>query len=351
MNLDEDEKWLKVALEEGRKGVGLTAPNPPVGAVLVKNGVELARGWHQKVGSPHAERGALAKVTAEQAAGASAYVTLEPCSTEGRTGACTTALIKAGVARVVYGSRDPNPAHVGMADQILRDAGIEVVAGVCQEECDDLIRGFRMVQTRGRPWVIAKTAMSLDGRITRPPGEGQWLTGAEAREQVHLLRGEVDAILTSGETLRSDDPALTIRSEEVSSKKVQPWRVVLSRSEIEKERYQVFTDEFRERSLLFQNVDLYESLRTLAGERQVNTVLLEAGGNLLGAFSDQGLIDEWVIYVAPLVLGGPDSALRGSGAGSLEERLSLKGVKIEKVGNDLCARGVVDRSGPAPLQR
>jgi diaminohydroxyphosphoribosylaminopyrimidine deaminase / 5-amino-6-(5-phosphoribosylamino)uracil reductase len=351
MKRNEDEKWMRVALEEARRGIGLTSPNPPVGAVLVKDGRELSRGWHQRAGEKHAERDALSKLAAGEAEGATAYVTLEPCSTQGRTGACARALIEAGVARVVYGVRDPNPEHAGRADGILNEAGIAVEVGVCERECAHLIRGFAMVQTEGRPWVIAKTAMSLDGRITRPPGEGQWLTGPEAREQVQLLRGEVDAILTSGETVRRDNPALTIRSMEVPAQKKQPWRVVMTREGLERDRYQLFTDEWKERSVLFEKIDEYEVLRTLAMKYESNTILLEAGGDLLGLFSDQGLIDEWVIYLSPMVLGGPKPALGGEGTASLEERLLLKELRIEQIGKDVCARGLVDREGRRPLAR
>lgn len=351
MNRSEDEKWVRIALEEAAGGIGLTSPNPPVGAVIVKDGIELARGWHRKAGSAHAEKDALSKLSGGGGKGATVYVTLEPCSTHGRTGACATALIDAGIATVVYGAKDPNPDHAGRADEILAEAGIEVRSGVCEAECLHLIRGFAMVQTAGRPWVIAKTAMSLDGKITRPAGEGQWLTGSEAREQVQLLRGEVDAILTSGETLRLDDPALTIRSDRVSSKKEQPWRVVSTRKKIDRSRYQLFNDEHRERSLVFENVSQYDLLRTLAKEYSVDTVLLEAGGNLLGSYLDEGLIDEWVIFLAPMVVGGGTPAVGGEGREKLEERLSLKSITIQQVGGDLVARGLVDRDGPRPLER
>jgi diaminohydroxyphosphoribosylaminopyrimidine deaminase/5-amino-6-(5-phosphoribosylamino)uracil reductase len=208
-----------------------------------------------------------------------------------------------------------------------------------------------MVVKEGRPWVIAKTAMSLDGRITRPHGEGQWLTGEEAREEVQLLRGEADAILTSGETLRRDDPAMTIRSAKVSSEKVQPWRVVLTRKGVEKRGLRLFQDDFRERTLVFENMPKYEILRTLAAECGATTVLLEAGGELLGSFLDEGLIDEWVVYLAPLVTGGPVVAVGGEGSATLEERISLEKISIQRVGKDLCARGVVRRNGLRPLER
>jgi len=351
MKNHDEKRWIQVALEEARQGIGLTAPNPPVGSVIVRDEIVLARGWHRGAGTPHAERNALANLASGEARGATAYVTLEPCSTHGQTGACTDALIEAGVSRVVYGARDPNPAHFGRADEVLRAAGIEVVSGVCEEECLHLIRGFAMVQTMGRPWVIAKTAMSLDGRITRPAVEEQWLSGPGAREEVQGLRAEVDAIVTSGETVRRDNPSLTLRSSEISPDKKQPWRVVLTKAGLDQSKYQLFNHDFAERSLLFQNEGIEATLSQLVTNQSVNTILLESGGGLMGAFLDAGLIDEWVIYLAPLVTGGPTPAVGGQGAASLEERFSLKYLTIHQVGNDLCARGLVDRAGPPVLVR
>ena len=351
MKISEDEKWIRAALEEGRRGIGFTAPNPPVGAVIVKNGIAIARGWHHKVGSPHAEKDALSKLKEEEAQGATVYVTLEPCSTHGRTGACTEALISAGVSKVVYGACDPNPSHSGGADKILESAGIKVVTGILEEECQDLIRGFSTVQTLGRPWLIAKTAMSLDGRITRPKGEGQWLSGTEAREEVQQLRTEADAILTSGETIRRDNPALTLRGSGISSEKPQPWRVVMTQQGLAQKDFQIFEDEWKDRTLIFQNQNKYDVLQTLAEQHGVNTVLLETGGSLLGSFLDEGLIDELVIYLTPLVTGGPSVAVGGQGVETLEERLNLKNVRIHQVGRDICARGIVNRESLKPLDR
>lgn len=351
MKISENEKWIRIALGEGRKGIGLTAPNPPVGAVVVKDGVEIARGWHHKVGSPHAEKDALSKLKEDEVRGATVYVTLEPCSTHGRTGACTEALISAGVSKVVYGACDPNPSHSGEADKILEAAGIRVVTGILEEECQDLIRGFSTVQTLGRPWLIAKTAMSLDGRITRRKGEGQWLSGTEAREEVQELRSEADAILTSGETVRRDDPALTLRGAGISSEKTQPWRVIMTQQGFDKKDFQIFEDEWKERTLIFKNQNKYDVLHTLAEQHGVNTVLLEIGGSLLGSFLDEGLVDEWVIYLTPLVTGGPSVAVGGQGSETLEARLNLKNVRIHQVGRDICARGIVDRKNIQPLER
>jgi len=351
MMVSEDESWMSLTLEEAKRGTGLTSPNPPVGAVIVKEGRELARGWHQGAGLPHAERDALGKITASEARGATVYVTLEPCSTKGRTGACCDALMEAGVARVVYGARDPNRNHQGRADEILKKVGIEVISGILEKECRHLIRGFSMVQESGRPWVIAKTAISLDGRITRPPGEGQWLSGPMAREEVQLLRADSDAIITSGKTLRADNPALTLRHTGISAAKKQPWRVVVTERRIEQSEYRIFQDEHQDRTLLFPGRSKYEVLRTLASDYDVSTVLLEAGGFLLGAFQDEGLIDEWVIYLTPMVMGGPRVGLGGTGSQTLEDRLSLENVVIHRVGSDLCARGLVKRDGPFALER
>ena len=351
MKTTEDAKWVRVALEEGRKGIGLTAPNPSVGAVVVKDGLEIARGWHHKLGSPHAEKDALSKLKKDEARGSTVYVTLEPCSTHGQTGACTEALISAGVSKVVYGTCDPNPSHGGAADKILEAAGIKVITGVLEAECQELIRGFSMVKTQGRPWLIAKTAMSLDGRITRRKGEGQWLSGTEAREEVQELRSEADAILTSGETVRRDDPALTLRGSGISSEKPQPWRVVMTQQGFDKKDFQIFEDEWKERTLIFKNQNKYDVLHTLAEQHGVNTVLLEIGGSLLGSFLDEGLVDEWVIYLTPLVTGGPSVAVGGQGSETLEARLNLKNVRIHQVGRDICARGIVDRKNLQPLER
>ena len=351
MTESEIRHWMAQALAEARKGIGRTTPNPPVGAVIVKEGREIARGWHRKAGLPHAEREALSSLLHQEAKGATIFVTLEPCSSTGRTGACCDALIEAGVARVIYGARDPNPAHGGQADEILRAAGIEVLAGVLEKECQEVIRGFTSVQTKERPWVIAKTAISLDGRITRPSGEGQWLSSEEARRGVQRLRGEVDAIITSGATLRADDPALTIRDPKVLGDRKQPRRVVFTKRDTDWSGYRMFQDKDRGQNLVFGNLPLYDNLRTLALDHGLSTVLVEAGGDLLGSLNDEGLIDEWVIYLTPLVTGGPAVGLGGKGAVTLDDRLGLDDLTIERVGPDLRARGLVRREKPRVLER
>lgn len=338
-----DEDYMRLALAEALKGVGLTSPNPPVGAVIVRDGVVLGRGWHRRAGEAHAERVAIASVAdKEDLKGASIYVTLEPCSTVGRTGACTNALIEYGFACVVYGARDVNPDHAGAADNILTAVGIEVVSGVLVDECEALIRGFSKRISQGLPWVIAKTAMGLDGRITRPDGEGQWLTGSEARAEAHRMRAEVDAIIVGGKTVRMDDCSLTIRDTAVSADKVQPWRVVLTQSGKKNLPLEakVFSDEFKDRTLVYENMSLEQSLRELA-DLGCNSVLLECGGVLMRQFIEQGLVDEVAVFFAPLLTGGDDFGF-GVG-GHLEKSLALDNMQVKQVGDDVMLRGVVVR--------
>lgn len=336
---------MAVALEEARKGLGRTAPNPPVGAVIVKNHQLLGRGWHRAAGQPHAEREALTDAVhhygAEAIRGATAYVTLEPCSTHGRTPPCTGALIEAGIARVVYACVDENPDHAGRADELLAKTGIEVVSGVRADEARRLLRPFFKVRQSGLPWVIWKTAMSLDGRITRPPGEGQWLTGESARADVQQLRSSVDAILTSGEIVRRDNPALTIRVPALLEGRAQPWRVIASdRPESLAADLAVFTAASPERTLIRPRANLTGTLRDLASEQGILSVLVEAGGVFSAALFEAGLVDEVVVYYAPLLCGGTLPGLAGSGFGS---SLQLEEIGFERFGNDLRVRGLVKR--------
>ena len=334
---------MRIALDEARKGIGKTAPNPPVGAVVVKGGNLLGSGWHRAAGQPHAEREALADALEKQGAhalrGSTVYITLEPCSTQGRTPPCTQGLIDAGVARVVYACVDANKDHAGRADALLQQAGIEVVSGVCREEAEKILRPFFKVQRSGLPWVIWKTAMSLDGRLTRPPGEGQWLTSETARADVQRLRSQVDAILTSGETVRRDLPELTIRVPSLLDGRLQPWRVVFSdRPESLPQGAALFSDAHRERTLIRPRQDLEGSLRRLVREQGVLACMTEAGGVFSAALMEAGLVDEVVVYLAPILCGGPTPAMAGAG---LEASLRLKEISYRQLGDELCLSGVL----------
>lgn len=334
---------MALALAEARKGVGKTSPNPPVGALIVKGGELLGTGWHRRAGLPHAEVEAIAAAESAHGKGctegATAYVTLEPCSTVGRTPACTGALAAAGISRVVYACADPNPAHAGAADAILGKAGIEVTAGILRDECFEILRPFAKVQRTGLPWVIWKCAMSLDGKITRPEGESRWLSGAESRADVQVLRSQVDAILTSGETVRRDLPALTIRVPELLEGRTQPWRIVVTdKPGTMPQDAPLFSDEWKSRTLIRPGGDLAAMLRDLVKTHGVNSVMLEAGGKFSAAMIAAGLVDEAVIYFAPILCGGTLPALAGEG---FPASVALEEVSHEAFGGDLRVRGLI----------
>jgi diaminohydroxyphosphoribosylaminopyrimidine deaminase/5-amino-6-(5-phosphoribosylamino)uracil reductase len=344
MSRADDEKFMRLALREAARGVGHTSPNPAVGAVVVKAGRVLAKGWHRRAGEPHAEIEALrALKRPELARGATLYVSLEPCSTHGRTPPCTEAIVNAGIARAVVGATDPNPRHAGRGLSILEKAGIRVTAGVLAAQCAALNPGFNKWVTTRMPLLIAKAALSLDGRLTRPPGEGQWLTSPQARADAMRLRAQVDAILVGAGTLRADNPRLTVRGFEGK----QPWRVVISRSGRFPKNPHLFTDRHRDRTLVYRGSTLRFVLRDLA-RRGCTSVMIEGGGELLGAAFDARLIDRVHFYLAPLLCGGPD-VIGGRGAGSTADSIRLTNILYRRIGPDL--RLTADAEYPASSSR
>jgi diaminohydroxyphosphoribosylaminopyrimidine deaminase/5-amino-6-(5-phosphoribosylamino)uracil reductase len=332
---------MRAALVEAAKGCGATSPNPAVGAVLVRGGRILARGWHRRAGLPHAEVEALrALPDPALAKGATLYVTLEPCSTTGRTPPCTDAILRAGIRRVVVGATDPHPAHAGRGMELLRGQGVEVLAGVLEEECTHLNRAFFKWITTHRPWVVAKAALSLDGRLARPPGEGQWLTSAAALRDAHRLRALSDAVLIGAGTLRADNPSLLVRHVPLPEGKPQPWRGVLTRGGGELPvGAQIFTDAHRSRTLVFTSKSLEDVLKELGEKHGVTQLLVEGGGEVLGAFFDGGYVDEVCFYIAPILCGGPTVGVGGKGAGSTLEALLLTRVEYRRLGRDVRLSG------------
>jgi diaminohydroxyphosphoribosylaminopyrimidine deaminase/5-amino-6-(5-phosphoribosylamino)uracil reductase len=329
-----DEEFMRAALAEARRGLGATHPNPAVGAVIVRNGRIVARGWHRRAGGPHAEIAAIRQ--ARSTRGATLFVTLEPCSTHGRTPPCTEALIAAGFARVVYGATDPNPAHAGRADRLLADAGLAVTPGVLATECADLNAGWNKWIATGFPWVIAKAGMTLDGRINSPP-ERRWITSAASRRDAMRLRARVQAILVGGETVRADNPRLTLRG---VGRREQPWRVVWTRRAELPPDCHLLTDAFRERTLVYRNRPLRRVLADL-GRRGVGSVLIEGGGRVLGEAFDRGLVDEVCFYLAPLLTGGPVPAVAGAGVDDPRKGPRLAGTVFTRIGDDVRLTGRV----------
>lgn len=331
----EHAKFMRVALAEARKGLGHTSPNPAVGAILVSRGKVVARGFHHAAGEPHAEIECLRNygnpITAEHVL----YVTLEPCSTTNRTPPCVDAILAAGVRHVVVGAIDPNPAHAGRGLELLRNAGVTVQSGVMAEECARLNEAFNKWIVAGIPFVIAKCGLSLDGRLTRPPGETRWLTGAAARRDAHALRANVDAILIGAETLRQDNPRLTVRGLAGAR---QPRRVVLTRSgELPREAH-LFTDKFAAQTLVYRQRALPDVLTEL-GRQQITSVLIEGGGEVLGEAFDARLVDKVQFYLAPLLTGGSVPAVAGRGAPLASGAGWLQRTEFERFGPDIRVTG------------
>lgn len=342
-----DETWMRYAIEQAKQGIGLTTPNPCVGAVIVCNDCIIGKGFHPKAGLPHAERYAIADAIARGNAHllckSTIYVTLEPCSTTGKTPPCTEAIIENNLKRVVYGSQDPNPKHQGRAAIILREVGIDVVSGVLEDECDYLIRNFRMNVVENRPWVIVKSAMSLDGRISRSPERSQWLTNNISRSYVHSLRAEVDAIITGGNTVRIDNPAFTIRtpSRVISVDKLQPWRVILTHDKNSIPSSSCcLCDEYRDRTLVFEKItDFRKLLEELYESRNISTLMIEAGGSLVKEFLRRKLVDEWVGFYAPMIVGAGVEGI--AGGDFLENEAHLCNPEVQCFGSDICVRGLI----------
>lgn len=340
-----DEAAMRLALAEARRGIGLTNPNPPVGAVVARGDAVLGVGFTAPAGGPHAEVRALraAVEAGHDPRGATIYVTLEPCSTHGRTPPCVDALIAAGLARVVWGTRDPNPAHEGRAVEILQKAGLSVTTGVCETECAEILAPFAKCITTGLPWVTVKAGISLDGRITRPEGEGQWLTGSAARADAMRLRAGADAIFVGAETVRMDDPSLTVRGIALPEGKLPPLRVVFTRSGELPAGAKLFTDELRERTRVVRNQNLEDTLRHFVTTESVMSVLFEGGGQVHAEAFREGLVDEVIFYLAPLISGSGRPVVDPTvfSGGSVPLRL----VESTVIGPDVKLRYLVDKPG------
>lgn len=326
---------MRAALLEARRAPGRTSPNPAVGAGLVLKGKIVAKGHHKGAGGPHAEIECLRNFRKPIPKNAILYVTLEPCSTTGRTGACTDAIVAAGIRQLVIGATDPNPNHAGRGIELLKKAGLDVRAGLLGEECSTLNEAYnKWIQTK-RPFVIAKCGMSLDGRLSRPPAdETRWITSPASRRHAQQLRAQVDAILIGAETLRADDPRLTARIRDAK----QPWRIVLSRSGVLPRRARLFTDRFAGQTIVHGEKSLTALLREL-GEKEITSVLVEGGGEILGQALDQRLVDKVQLYLGPVFTGGPTVAFPETGAASTEQALRLERIRYERIGQDVCAIG------------
>jgi diaminohydroxyphosphoribosylaminopyrimidine deaminase / 5-amino-6-(5-phosphoribosylamino)uracil reductase len=311
---------MRRAIELAERGRGTTYPNPLVGAVVVREGEVVGEGWHERRGAPHAEVNAL-RAAGEHARGSTMYVSLAPCTHHGSTPPCVDAILEAGVERVVIGVRDPNPNVCGGGVERLRDAGIdvEVVAAELAWRARDLNAGWLSVHERGRPWVIYKAGVTLDGRMT-VPGE-RWVTGQDARRRVHELRAWVDAVAVGMGTVSADKPRLDSRDVEAAK---QPRRLAFGRGPLPEGS-----------ELELRSGALHEELRALAGEG-VQTLLLEGGATLASAFIEADLVDKLLVFVAPTLAGAGPTLTR-----ALSAPVRLRRLRAEPVGEDVLLEAYV----------
>jgi len=364
---------MRLALRLARKGAGNTSPNPMVGAVIVKGTRIIGQGWHHRAGEPHAEIEALRDAANKEhsPAGATLYVTLEPCSTRGRTGPCTEAILQAGISRVIVGATDPNPKHKGRGFKLLRDAGIRVEAGKLAEECEVLNETFNHWVVHRTPHVTVKAAMTLDGKIATASGESKWITGPAARRAGMELRRKADAILVGINTVLADDPSLTLRragapkpvplrriildsmartpldARVISDEHANLTTIVVSRAAPKSRvkalarRVTVLVAPLQRMTKLANSgsvraLDLRWVLKRL-GNEQVTSLLVEGGGEVNASFLMDGLAHRIAFFYAPKVLGGRAArrAVAGEGATCWKETLRLQDLRWKKLGEDL----------------
>lgn len=350
----DDYRWMARALELAERGLFTTTPNPRVGCVIVRDGAIVGEGWHLRAGEPHAEVHALA-MAGEKARGATAYVTLEPCSHHGRTPPCADALVKAGVARVVVAMEDPNPLVGGRGMARLRDAGIATVTGVQENEARELNIGFISRMTRGRPWLRLKAAATLDGKTALNNGVSQWITGDDARRDAHRWRARSCAVLTGIGTVRDDDPQLNVRAipterqplrivvdarleTPLNARILDGGRVLVAGAVEDSERIAALQRRGADVLILPNNggkVDL-PALMTELGQRGINEVLAESGFKLNGSLLQEGCVDELILYLAPALAGDDARGLFNLPAlSSLADKRELAFRDVRQIGRDL----------------
>jgi diaminohydroxyphosphoribosylaminopyrimidine deaminase / 5-amino-6-(5-phosphoribosylamino)uracil reductase len=360
-----EQKYMSQALELARKGEGRTAPNPPVGAVIVKNGCVVGAGYHPQAGMPHAEIYALEKA-GKKAAGADLYVTLEPCSHHGRTGPCSLAIKAAGIARVFVGTRDPNPCVDGKGLAELESTGIETICGILEKECRRLVAPFAKYIQTGLPYVILKAAMTLDGKIATSNGNSQWISSEKSREEVHRLRDRVDAVMVGAGTVLYDDPQLTTRLPDGGRDAI---RVVVDSALTTPENAKILHLESKAPTLLAvldetcdKKIECYEKpgvqvlripgqngridlavLMRKLGKMDIHSILLEGGSRLNTEMWKCNLVDRAMVCIAPRILGGGDglSLFSGEGALCMADAIQLEDVRYTLWGPDVLVEGEV----------
>ena len=365
--MDRDEYYMRLALGLAAKGRGIVAPNPMVGAVIVKSDRIIGQGYHEKYGNPHAEVNAFDSVT-EDVEGATIYVTLEPCSHYGKTPPCADLIIQKKIKRVVVGSLDPNPLVSGRGVRKLQAAGIEVAAGVLAKESQELNEVFMKFITTKQPFVVLKTAMSLDGKIATRTGASKWISGEESRKRVHQERGYLSGIMVGINTVLRDDPKLTARipgsknpvrivvdsqlriplDANVVQQQTEAPTIILTTNKADSEKRSLLTEKgitiltISERN---GQVDLQDGMTKL-GTRNIDSILLEGGSELNYSALEAGIVDKVQMYIAPKIIGGSTSftPVGGKGIEQLSEAFPVKRITTRTIGEDILIEGYLSES-------
>ena len=362
--MSNDEKYMRLTIELAEKAKGRTSPNPMVGAVIVKDGEIVGRGYHQKAGTPHAEIHAI-EDAGEKAKDATIYVSLEPCSHYGRTPPCTQAIINAGLSRVVMAMTDPNPRVDGGGKAILESHGIEVTTGILENEARKLNEFFIKYITTKLPFIIMKTAMTLDGKIATHSGKSKWITSEESRRLVHLIRNEVDAVMVGIGTLIKDDPSLTMRLPDGEGR--DAIRIILDSHARILLDSKVLNQESDARTIVAVTssapedkieqikqkaevivipekdgrVDILELMKKL-GQMEITSVMIEGGAEVNASALRAGIVDRVMFFIAPKIFGGSDapSPVGGDGVDEPDDAILLKDISVEQIGKDVLVTGI-----------
>ena len=362
------EKYMKEALRMAKKGLGRTSPNPMVGAVIVRDEMIIASGYHKKAGGPHAELDALEKIGRKAKANDTLYVTLEPCNHVGRTPPCTQVILESGFKKIVVGMKDPNPGVSGNGVEFLRQKGLDVKIGFLEDDCLRLNEAYIKFVTRSRPFVIAKSAVTLDGWTATSVGHSKWITNEKSRRFVHRLRDQVDAVLVGVGTVLADDPRLTTRLKNKHGK--NPVRIIVD-THLKIPHNAKVLDHYSESQTLvvvgesvpqerlkqIENdrvstvvcpekdgrIDLDTLMGILAG-KAITSILVEGGSAIMGAMMSERLIDKWYIFKAPKILGGDDGIpmAKGKGPKMMDKALTLKNLTTRRFKDDLLITGYPD---------
>jgi diaminohydroxyphosphoribosylaminopyrimidine deaminase/5-amino-6-(5-phosphoribosylamino)uracil reductase len=364
-----DQNFMQMALDLAIKGEGFTSPNPMVGAVVVKDGKVVGDGFHEVVGGPHAEVNAI-DAAGKLATGATLFVTLEPCNHTGRTPACTQKILDAGISRVVVAMPDPNENVVGGGSEYLKRHGLQLTTGVCEKQALKQNEAFVKYVTTGQPFVIAKCAATLDGRIATRTGDSKWVTGAAARRFVHRLRHAVDAIMVGINTVQKDDPSLTTRLDDRAGK--DPVRIILDthlsmapdarvlqqasaadtilvagkgaerkkKTVLEKAGARVI-----ETPLKYNQIDV-AALMVQLGAMEISSLLVEGGSQVLASAFHAGIVDKVQFFYAPKVLGGDDGVpiCSGPGAELMSQSVAIKDISVHRFDDDVLIEGYVEKT-------